>query len=385
MTNKNKLFCWQEGVVISKCDVILKCRDEIFVGISYNKDDMEVPYCICKGDWNYLLTKMAENFGVPCVDNQCLARALYEELKESGRIPERYINAVTTIYPNLNKLKKGSAKSELYEMLSNEALVKVCNLERDVYQRIKKRFIKNQNVCNNLYNGNVTEYFEEELCILVEDNELNYKTFHNAIYDIDEFYLDSYFEKLGHEFLQIVFIYNNQRKIFVASKTFLYAFDFTEADEAICFVKSFVEALKGKLLNDNQKCCTEFEINPKLYGIANNYIKTLVEMNYNQNGFEYGVNFDKTKARIYLKKKEKKIQTGNNLTSKLIQIIDADSYKEKPKGNKMYEILITYHEFLRHPQIFWAFIENPKKFTKWNFYCKIKNYNNTFFDKKFQT
>lgn len=37
------------------------------------------------------------------------------------------------------------------------------------------------------------------------------------------------------------------------------------------------------------------------------------------------------------------------------------------KGPRMFEVLITYNEFLRHPDVFKDFIKEPKKLTKWNF------------------
>ena len=83
----------------------------------------------------------------------------------------------------------------------------------------------------------------------------------------------------------------------------------------------------------------------------------MVEVNYSQNGYEYGFDFDKTVFILYLKKNEK----------------------------RMFEILITYNEFLRAPDIFKDFIKAPKKLNNWNFWCKELKYRQKKFDKKFQT
>ena len=54
------------------------------------------------------------------------------------------------------------------------------------------------------------------------------------------------------------------------------------------------------------------------------------------------------------------------------------------KGPSMFEVLITYNEFLRHPDVFKDFIKEPKKLTKWNFWCKEMKYKQEKFEKKFQ-
>ena len=52
-----------------------------------------------------------------------------------------------------------------------------------------------------------------------------------------------------------------------------------------------------------------------------------------------------------------------------------------PPKNRMYEIVITYNEFLRNPELFKKFLEDPKPMKKWNFWCKERNYNSKYFDK----
>lgn len=54
------------------------------------------------------------------------------------------------------------------------------------------------------------------------------------------------------------------------------------------------------------------------------------------------------------------------------------------KGPSMFEVLITYNEFLRHPDVFKDFIKEPKKLTKWNFWCKEMKYKQEKFEKKYQ-
>ena len=112
----------------------------------------------------------------------------------------------------------------------------------------------------------------------------------------------------------------------------------------------------------------------------------MVEMNYNQNGYEYGFDFDKTCAIIYLKKKE----ISEDIKAAIMALgfqpkTKGEASKKARKGPRMYEVLITYNEFLRHPDVFKDFIKEPKTFTKWNFWCKELKYNQEKFVKKFQT
>ena len=254
-------------------------------------------------------------------------------------------------------------------------------LERKVYRKVERQYFKNKNSCNLFFEGNVANFFAEELRSLAEKNELNYRTLHSAIDKTDEFYLEMFFEDFELEFWQLVFVSDNDKKIYVGSKTFFRLFDFSEADIALGFVKALIDAWKDILWNDAKKFLDEFEINPRLYDIAKNSIVTMVEMNYNQNGYEYGFDFDKTYFVIYLKKKDNEIQPCNRVTDNL----DSEATEEKQRGKRMFEVLITYNEFLRAPVVFKDFIKAPNKFSKWNFWCKELKYKQEKFDKKFQT
>lgn len=386
---KNKMWQSLNHVigVISQCDVILRCKDELFIGLYYDTDvaDSPVVVCKCRWDFNYYLTKVAEINGIPCVDNQPLTRALYEEVKEGDIIPSKYIRSVAVVYSNLGKFKNIKEESSFYEQLNNDALAKIYNLEKTVYRQIERRYFKNKKVCDSLYEGDVVRYFTEELRILAEDNALNFRTFHSAAYKSDEFYLETYFEKYDLDFWQLVFVSEKDKKIYVGSKTFFHLFDISEAEVALGFIKALVEAWKSVLWRDAQKFIEEFEINPRLFDIAQNSITTMVEMNYNQNGYEYGFDFDKTCAMIYLKKKEISVEDKATILALAVQpITKGNALVKARKGPRMFEVLITYNEFLRHPDVFKDFIKEPKKLTKWNFWCKEMKYKQEKFEKKFQ-
>lgn len=390
MPKTNKLWRSLNHVVgvISKCDVILKCGDELFVGLCYDSEIAESPVVVCKGSWdfNYYLTKVAEMSGIICVDNQPLTRVLYEELKEGDVIPALYFHAVADIYLQLDKFKNPQVTTEFYEKLNKDVHKKIYILENKVYRKVERKFLKNKNIRIHIYEGDVTKYFLEELRKLAEDNMLNYRTLHNAAYKTDEFYFESCLEKYNIDFWQLIFISQQDKKIYVGSKTLFRLFDFSEADIVLGFVKALVKAWKEELWKYAQQFCEEFEINPRLYEIANNSIKTMVEINYNQNGYEYGLNFDTTCVMVYLKKKEDSKQSEKEIMIKAVtQILESELGERVSKEQKMYEILITYNEFLRHPDVFKNFLKTPKRLSKWNFWCKEKKYNQKMFDKKFQT
>ena len=358
--------------VISKCDVILKCENKYFVGLYYKDGVVDAPCVVCKGDWNfnnYYVDKLAKMNGVPCIENRPLARELYTNLKEGDILPEVYFSAVAQVYNNLEKYKNKKEESEFDEQLKNDAFAQIYRLEKDVYRSVERKSLKNKKACNPSFEGDVAKYFAEELRILAKENELNYRTLYSAEFKTDEFYLETYFEDYDLDFWQLVFVSDKDKKIYIGSKTFYRLFDFSEAEIALEFVKVLVDAWVGTLLIEAKKYMDEFEINPRLYDIAENSITTMVESNYNQNGYEYGFDFDKTVFVLYLKKKEitQNIQNEKNQKSK-----------------RMFTIVITYKEFLRAPNIFKDLIKAPKKFSKWNFWCKELKYRQEKFDKKFQ-
>ena len=372
MAKKNMMSSSLKHVLgfISQCDVILTCGDELFVGLYYDDELASSPVVLCKGAWdfNYHLIRIAEIAEVPCVDNQLLTRVLYDELEEGDMIPSQYWKPVSVIYSNLDKFKNTSGKSEFNAMLNNDVRRRIYSLENQVYRNIERKYFKNKNICSHLYEGDVVKYFTEEMRIIAEDNNLNYRTRHSTAYRTDEFYLETYLEKHDLNFWQAIFVTQSHKKIYIFSRNFYRVFEFSEADVVLGFVKTLVETWEGILWNDAQKYFEEFEINPRLYEIANNSIKTMIEMNYNQNGYEYGSVFDKTCAIIYLRKKGTPAENEKEIVAP-----------------RMYEILITYNEFLRHPDIFKNFIKSPKKCKKWNFWCKEKKYNPKMFNKQFQS
>ena len=101
-----------------------------------------------------------------------------------------------------------------------------------------------------------------------------------------------------------------------------------------------------------------FNENPRLYDIAYNSIIAILETNYKQIGMKYGYESDFGTFIIYL--------------------------KQDPKSGKMYQIISTYNEFMRHPEYLKNFLYSPKVINKNTFLCRELNYRPQNFPKKFR-
>lgn len=88
--------------------------------------------------------------------------------------------------------------------------------------------------------------------------------------------------------------------------------------------------------------------NPRLYDIAYNSIIAILETNYKLTGMKYGYESDFGTFIIYL--------------------------NQDPKSGKMYQIISTYNEFLRHPEYLKNFINAPEVINKNTFLCRELNY-----------
>ena len=97
-------------------------------------------------------------------------------------------------------------------------------------------------------------------------------------------------------------------------------------------------------------------------------------MNYKENRYDFRYDFDNL---CYIKIYLKKIKPEDQRLSDLDLFMPA---REPVDGeNRMYELLITYKEFMRNPDIFREFIKQPKQIKKWNFWCKERKYDDKYF------
>ena len=356
--------------VIIRCDVIIKNGQEQFVGLYYDRVRFDRPIVLFKCDWglNYYLSKALELMSVPCVAQKLLARALFNNTKEGDFIDTIYFSEVASIYRNLPAFS--DEKEDFDEELNNDVLHQLYQLEKDICKRAEKKFwkkrIKNQIVkhikiqINAVSDDNVREELQKSISELAARYEMDYRIIHNASQSTDEYYLESEVEEHNFDLWIMVMLSTKDQKIYVGNRTIFQSFEMKNVDLACEYIKTLAETTCTELVQKTNQYCDEFKINPRLYDIAENTLKTMLKINYNWNGIEYG---------FY----------GSNKTAFMTYLRDQDD------PSRMYEICITYNELLRNPDAFKQLIENPKIVRKWNFWSRRKKYREELFDEKFQT
>ena len=356
--------------VIIRCDVIIKNGQEQFVGLYYDRVRFDRPIVLFKCDWglNYYLSKALELMSVPCVEQKLLARALFNNTKEGDFIDTIYFSEVASIYRNLPAFC--DEKEDFDEELNDDVLLQLYQLEKDICKRAEKKFwkkrIKNQIVkhikiqINAVSDDNVREELQKSISELAARYEMDYRIIHNASQSTDEYYLESEVEEHNFDLWIMVMLSTKDQKIYVGNRTIFQSFEMKNVDVACEYIKTLAETTCTELVQKTNQYCDEFKINPRLYDIAENTLKTMLKINYNWNGIEYG---------FY----------GSNKTAFMTYLRDQDD------PSRMYEICITYNELLRNPDAFKQLIENPKIVRKWNFWSRRKKYREELFDEKFQT
>ena len=305
---------------------------------------------------------------VPCVEQKLLARALFNNTKEGDFIDTIYFSEVASIYRNLPAFS--DEKEDFDEELNNDVLHQLYQLEKDICKRAEKKFwkkrIKNQIVkhikiqINAVSDDNVREELQKSISELAARYEMDYRIIHNASQSTDEYYLESEVEEHNFDLWIMVMLSTKDQKIYVGNRTIFQSFEMKNVDLACEYIKTLAETTCTELVQKTNQYCDEFKINPRLYDIAENTLKTMLKINYNWNGIEYG---------FY----------GSNKTAFMTYLRDQDD------PSRMYEICITYNELLRNPDAFKQLIENPKIVRKWNFWSRRKKYREELFDEKFQT
>ena len=348
--------------VIKRCDVIIKNGQEQFVGLYYDRVRFDRPIVLFKCDWglNYYLSKALELMPVSCVEHKPLARALFNNTKEGDFIDTIYFSEVASIYRNLPAFS--DEKEDFDEELNNDVLLQLYQLEKDICKRAEKKFwkqkIKNQTEEKSV--DTVREKLQKKVSELVSKYEMDYRIIHNASQSSDEYYLESEVEEHNFDLWIMVMLLTKDQKIYVGNRTIFQSFEMDNVDVVCEYIKALAETTCTDLVQKINQYCDEFKINPRLYDIAENTLKTMLKMNYNWNGIEYG---------FY----------GSNKTAFMAYLRDQD------EPSRMYEICITYNELLRNPDAFKKLIENPKIVRKWNFWSRRKKYRKELFDEKFQT
>ena len=383
---------------IKRCDVILKNGQEQFIGLYYDEVNFDRPIVLFKCDWalNYYLSKALELMSVECIEHKKLAKALFENTEEGDYIDVTYMNAVATVYSKLDKFK--NAKEDFDEELSNDIMTQLYQLESDICQRAVKNFLKKSAKKNKtpLSIIEAREVIKNSIPKIAEEAGFDYRIIHSGCTNY-EYYLETILDEEDFDLWIMVMFKGDDNIIYVGNRSVFESFKICDADIAVEYVRMLTQTSNEKVRKGVKAFCKEFEINPRLFDIAKYSIKTMLTMNYNYTGIEYGIDDSmKTQVMVYLKEKvpaepETEMNTINQgskyrLIFKNLPGLDKkEKSRKKQQGPMMYEVCITYNEFMRNPDAFKKFIEEPKVLKKWNFWSRRKKYKQEFFDEIFQT
>lgn len=347
--------------MIRNCDVILKNGQEQYVGLYFDMENFEQPIVLFKYNsvFNYFLLKALELMPVPCVEHKILAKALFENTTEGDYIDDTYIQAVAKVYSNLPKFK--DTQESFDEELNNDLVTQLYQLEEDIFKCAEKNFIPKivDNEDKHISIDDARELLDKNIIELSEEYGMECKIIHNDSNSTYEYYLATVIKEYDFDLWLIVMFLSKERKFYIGNRSVFRSFDLCETENAIEYVKHLLQITNVKLKREIKIFCKEFKLNPRLYAITNNSIKTMLEMNYKYTEIEYGINFSmKTYVMIYL---EGKVNT-----------------------QKMFKICISYNEFLRNPNALKRIVQKPKYQNKWNFWCHKIKYNKDCFEEQFR-
>jgi flagellar biosynthetic protein FlhB len=96
---------------VPKADVVITNPTHYAVALEWEREAMPAPQVTAKGmdEVALRIRRVAEEAGVPLVENRPLARALYAETEIGDIIPEKYYQAIATVLAYVYKLNEGKA------------------------------------------------------------------------------------------------------------------------------------------------------------------------------------------------------------------------------------------------------------------------------------
>ena len=347
---------------LSLCDVII-FGDRYCVGLYYDREVHAAPVVVFKTtSYKKLYLKVAvEYLSIPSEENKPLARWLYFEVEENDLIPEEMYRAVSIVLKKIYKETEKTSEDNSNNTINNDVLRQFRSVEKRSYKKAKRKYFQNERIeCKeNLDIKNVTKFIDSETIVLANHYDMEYKKNHYAEYKLNIYTLEKRLENPKWLFRHMIAVSIPEQKIYVENGTVFHVFDIKDAEIALDYVNLMIKTCTEEIKKNIEKFYKEFDINPKVCDIVANSVKSILKNNYNQTGMEYSFNSDKTILGIFLKNKE----TPNS---------------------KMFSICITYKEFLRNPEAFQKFIENPKRKKQWNFWCQERKYKKEYFETRYE-
>lgn len=336
---------------ISFCDVAIKNGSQHIVFLYFDKEELDPPAVIFKSSsqFNDYYIKVAQSYGIPCLERKLFAKRLFDEAEEEKYIPEKFINPITELYASLPSFSSENEVDIFKWELNRNIFTSLGNLERQICNQAERMFFK----CRKNYpsacldDKDILARIEGRLETFADKCGLDLRI-NDTMTDRRDFYIHSLpmTEEPEFYFWQILIVSTSERKIYVGSRTCFREFEIKDAELALDYYTALFGTCNEKLRKDARRHCNEFKITSKSYDIAQSAIKTMLDLNRKNTGFEYNLNSNKIIMTIILEK-------------------DNDDKKAKK-----YEIVITCNEFLRAPKAFKDFIANPRRKNAWNFWCK---------------
>ena len=181
---------------IRRCDVVLRCGNELYVGLFYDEKIADSPIVIGKGkyDYNYYLMKVGELLHVPCIEHKILARELFYKLEIGDIVPPDFFHELAIVYLHLDKFKDRDDQDEFIENQNRDFGNQIYAFEKTHYQKVIRKIRRRKRLAEKQFEGDVVKLFVDEIKNLTEKYELNCRTYHNAVFKTDEFYLKTYEE-----------------------------------------------------------------------------------------------------------------------------------------------------------------------------------------------
>ncbi len=346
---------------ISRCDVILRCGNEKYIGLLYDGSIADSPIVECKGEYDYncYLMKAGEMLHVPSVEYKLLVREIFDKVEIGDTVPPEYFNVLVTVYSNLEKFKKKDEDHDdgFIDNLNRDLGNQLYNSEKVYYKKVIQKIKRRKKLQQQRYEGDVENLFEEEAIKLSKKYEINIRTYHNSAFKTDEFYFESFINEYNLEFWQIVFISKEDHKIIFGTRHFFKEFDFSEALIVLEVLKTIVDECNTDFRKTAIEYCEENRTNPKLCQLVEDSIRTMLKLNYRETGIEYGFYLDTVISVVYLR---------------------------PANSSVMYELLIRHRELIKSPQDFKEAIRDPKSINFKKIYCKEVQYDPRELDEEFQ-
>ncbi|MDR3115596.1 MAG: flagellar biosynthesis protein FlhB [Treponema sp.] len=109
-----ELLSQNMAINVPKADVVITNPTHVAVALEYNRANMAAPQVTAKGEDEMALRirRIAQDHGVPLVENKPLARALYAETKVGDMVPEAYWEIVAVVLSKVMKINEERRRAQ---------------------------------------------------------------------------------------------------------------------------------------------------------------------------------------------------------------------------------------------------------------------------------